>query len=181
MSVLLRYRCQAGQTWSESHTLTQVTQPHGESPSGFEQNWRMTYEVAERQGDRQRICWTRSADGEEPQQGEMWIDELGQVLLEGHWTAPLLPEAAVRLDEIWTIDPSPLGVAMHFRLETLTEQNATLVSYAEKEQAKGKFDVRSSMLLCRETGRVRSSSTVTRTEQPHQVVSSVTEVRAEGF
>lgn len=141
----------------------------------------MTYEVAERRENQQRIVWTRLAEGEEPGQGEMWIDELGRVQLEGSWTAPLLPEAAVRVDEIWTIDPSPLGTAMHFRLESLTDQNAALVSYAERLQEKGKFDVRSSMLLCRETGRVRSSSTVTRTEQPDQVVSSVTEVRAEGL
>lgn len=161
--------------------MTQVTQPSGEPPSGFEQSWRMTYEVAEREDNRQRITWTRTAEGEEPGQGEMWIDELGRVELDGSWTAPLLPEATVKLDEIWSIDPSPLGVAMHFRLESLTEQNAALVSYAERAQEKGKFDVRSAMLLCRETGRVRTSSTVTRTEQPHQVVSSVTEVRAEGF
>lgn len=184
MSLLLRYRPRPNQTWLEDHRLIQVEQQPGQPDRGVENAWTLEQTVREVRPDRCRVAWRRHdqtpLDGapESASQGEVWIDPLGRTLLEPQrWSAPLFPAHPVELDQIWTMPESEIGLPVHFRLEKLSERELSLVSYAEGTSAEAEQSVRGSVTLCRQTGRVLASTSVSRVAFPDgRVFQTVVEV-----
>lgn len=188
MSLLLRYQVQQGQSWREHHKLIQVEQKPNADPSGLENEWTLTQKVLENRDGLCRISWVREdltplADqsNSTPRSGELWIDSLGRCSgdLE-QWSPPLFPEERVEVGQVWTQEITAAGLPIHYTLEELDDKTAQLVSYTQSQEPGMTREIRGAVKLCRETGRLQSSTTVTRISfADGRVLQSVIEVQSE--
>ena len=147
-----------------------VEETPGIPTQGSENEWTLTQTVLEVAKDRCKVEWRRTdttlLDGASPttQRGELWIDELGRTELpEGGWSPALFPEERLEVGATWSQESPHLGMALHFQLEAADEISASLVCFAQTtEETFGTQEIRGATKLCRQTGRVLSSTTVTK-------------------
>lgn len=191
MAFKLRFRLREGQSWREYHKLIQVEQRPSLPTTGLENAWTLEQTVLETLPDRSRVAWRRRDENPEEQtigtaessHGELWIDELGRSLPIGFanaaWSEPLFPEKEIEVAEIWT--NSAVGeVPVYFTLEKAEKDALYLVSYMQTEQSGARHEVRGSTRLCPESGRVLSSTTVTKVVFPdNRTEQTVIEVTSE--
>lgn len=188
MSFLLRYQVRQGQKWREHHKLIQVEQAPGKNPSGLENEWYLTQHVLEVQNGLCRVSWKRddvspldSDTGGSPTEGELWIDNLGRCSFDQRqWSPPLFPEEGIEVEQVWTQEATAAGLPIHYTLEKLEQTTVHLVSYTQSQEPGVTREIRGAVVLCRETGRLQSSTTVTKLAfRDGRAVQSVIEVQSE--
>lgn len=186
MSLLLRYQVQPGQSWREHHKLIQVEQSPNADPSGLENEWTLTQRVLETREGKCLINWVRQdlapvagSPNAVPQSGEIWIDSLGRTSTDLiQWSPPLFPEHPLDVGEVWTQEVTAAGLPIHYTLEKLEDKAVQLVSYTQSQEPEMTREIRGAVRVCRETGRLQSSTTVTRISfADGRVLQSVIEVQ----